>query len=311
MSEKPEPSPFADPQDALQLAQKAPAVLAKSSSVATTFPLSVIGTPESPETWMELSSLFYACLRTGDDKAAHLALEKLTKRFGENNDRVMAMRGLYQEAVAEDDGELQSILQDYNRILSENPVNVPILKRRIALVRAMGREQDAINALVDFVEAFPTDVEGWCELADLYQSQGLGSQAIFCMEEALLSIPNAWNLHARLGELEYMNAAVAGESSEAGQNALAQALQRFSRSIELCDDYLRGYYGLKLVVAKLLQTLGQSKAAPFGREKLQKLDQLATAKLKAIIHTRKARVLRDTDEAEVIAAQALLDKTGS
>ena len=28
---------------------------------------------------------------------------------------------------------------------------------------------------------------------------------------------------------------------------LSEALKRFCRSIELCDDYLRGYYGLKLV----------------------------------------------------------------
>lgn len=31
------------------------------------------------------------------------------------------------------------------------------------------------------------------------------------------------------------------------QKHLAEALKRFSRSVELCDDYLRGYYGLKLV----------------------------------------------------------------
>jgi ER membrane protein complex subunit 2 len=308
MSEKPEPSPFSDPQDALQLARKAPTVLSKSSSIATTFPMSLVGTPESPEAWLELTTLFYACLRTGDDRAAHLALERMTKRFGESNDRVMAMRGMYQEAVAQDEAELRSILQDYNRILSENPVNVPILKRRIALVRSMGREQDAIQSLVDFVEAFPTDVEAWAELADLYQAQGLGAQAVFCLEEALLTVPNAWNLHARLGELEYMNAATAGETSEAGQTALAQAVQRFSRSIELCDDYLRGYYGLKLSVLKLLKTVGQTKAAPFTDEKLQKLDQLASAKLKAIISARKAEAIGDGGEAELIAAQALLDR---
>ena len=28
---------------------------------------------------------------------------------------------------------------------------------------------------------------------------------------------------------------------------LAESMRRFCRSIELCDDYLRGYYGLKLV----------------------------------------------------------------
>lgn len=58
----------------------------------------------------------------------------------------------------------------------------------------MSRVSDAISALVEFVEAFPTDAEAWCELADLYQSQGMSSQAIFCVEEALLTAPNAWNV---------------------------------------------------------------------------------------------------------------------
>ena len=35
------------------------------------------------------------------------------------------------------------------------------------------------------------------------------------------------------------------ESSTA--KVLAESMRRFCRSIELCDDYLRGYYGLKLV----------------------------------------------------------------
>lgn len=309
MATKAEPSPFSDPSNALLLAQKAPTKLAKASSVATSFPMSVIGTPESPETWMQLASLFYACLRTGDDKSAYVCLEKLTQRFGDKNDRVMAMRGMYQEAVAKDENELRNILLDYNKILSENPVNVPILKRRIALVRSLGKEQDAINTLVDFLEAFPTDVEAWCELADLYESQGLGSQAVYCLEEALLTIPNAWNIHARLGELEYMNALASGETSETAQKSLAQAVQRFSRSIELCDDYLRGYYGLKVAVIKLLSTAAQSKTAPFSEEKLRRLDALANRKLKTIIQTRKTKAMRDTDEAEVIAAQALLDRT--
>lgn len=304
-------SPFADPKDALSLARKAPSLLSKTSSIATTFPTSVIGTPESPELWMELASMFYACLRTGDDKSAHLCLEKLTQRFGEKNDRVMAMRGLYQEAVAGGEDELRQILQEYNKMLVDNPVNIPIMKRRIALVRSMGREQDAINALTDFLEAFPTDIEAWCELADLYQTQGLGAQAIFCLEEALLTVPNAWNIHARLGELEYMVAVAAGETSEGAQQGFAQAVQRFSRSIELCDDYLRGYYGLKLTVTKLLSAAKSSKSAPFSQEKLQKLDRLATDKLKAIIKARHARSKAENDEAELIAAQALLDRTSS
>jgi hypothetical protein len=41
---------------------------------------------------------------------------------------------------------------------------------------------------------------------------------------------------------------MAAASNEAGSDKfLAESIRRFCRSIELCDDYLRGYYGLKLV----------------------------------------------------------------
>lgn len=39
-------------------------------------------------------------------------------------------------------------------------------------------------------------------------------------------------------------AAISGDGLE---KLLAESLRRFCRSVELCDDYLRGYYGLKLV----------------------------------------------------------------
>ena len=52
-------------------------------------------------------------------------------------------------------------------------------------------------------------------------------------------------IHARLGEVELMAANVAAEGPT--QKHLVDSLKRFCRSIELCKDYLRGYYGLKLV----------------------------------------------------------------
>lgn len=50
-----------------------------------------------------------------------------------------------------------------------------------------------------------------------------------------------------MGELEYSSVAAGTESAQATQKRLADAVRRFSRSIELCDGYLRGYYGLKIV----------------------------------------------------------------
>lgn len=54
-------------------------------------------------------------------------------------------------------------------------------------------------------------------------------------------------IHAKLGEVLYMAATASGAVEGSAQKYLAEAVKRFSRSIELCDDYLRGYYGLKLV----------------------------------------------------------------
>lgn len=131
----------------------------------------------------------------------------------------------------------------------------------------MGRALEAIEALNKLIDTSPTDAEAWSELGELYISQGMYQQGIFAVEEVLLITPNAWNvckmfarvqlshlfidflqIHARLGEIQYMAAfAAQGGNSSEYERLLAEALRRFCRSIELCDDYLRGYYGLKLV----------------------------------------------------------------
>jgi ER membrane protein complex subunit 2 len=70
----------------------------------------------------------------------------------------------------------------------------PIQKRRIALLRSMDKIPEAITQLVNLLDYSPTDAEAWAELSDLYLSQSLFDQAIFCLEEVLLLNPNAWNV---------------------------------------------------------------------------------------------------------------------
>ena len=65
-----------------------------------------------------------SCLRTGDESSASLCLERLTARFGAENERLMALKGLFEEATSEDEKALQIILSNYETILAENPSNV-------------------------------------------------------------------------------------------------------------------------------------------------------------------------------------------
>ncbi|KAJ5328985.1 Tetratricopeptide-like helical [Penicillium brevicompactum] len=228
---------------ALHLAQQAPAILGQESGSAS-------ASKDTADYYARIEQLLLACLRTGDDQTAQTCLNRLSLRFGPSNERIMGLRGLYEEATAKDQAALEKCLQEYDTTLSQSPVNVPILKRRVALLRSLNRPTDAITALIQLLDAIPTDAEAWCELADLYQSQGLGSQAIFSLEEALLIAPNAWNIHSRLGELLY----IASSDGDAPR-LLGKSVQHFSRSIELCDDYLRGFYGLILPTPKTLERL--------------------------------------------------------
>ena len=303
MSLADEPLTLSDPSSALQLSQQAPQLLANAPPSNELFPLSLLNAPESSDSWASYERLFYASLQAGDDKSAFLLLERLTKRFGADNERVMGMRGLYQEAVAESEEDLRKVLQEYNKILTES-MNVPIHKRRISLIRSMGQYDDAIDLLVNFLEIYPTDAEAWCELADLYQSQGLSSQAIFSLEEALIIMPFAWNIHARLGEVAYITAC-SNENSAASQQLLVDSVQRLSRSIELCNEYVRGYYGLYLASSKLLEVVTSSKKPEGGaisQQTLSRLQERSLSMLKSLVQKRAGQ-----PEADVIAARALID----
>ncbi|KAL8829892.1 MAG: hypothetical protein Q9170_005977 [Blastenia crenularia] len=193
--------------EALSKSQEASQFIKRNAPATSLISFPFLTKNDSAELWTNYENLLYSCLRTGDDRAAHYCLERLASRFGTDDERVMGLRGLYQEAMAEDSPALLEILHQYDEILVQDPSNTPVRKRRVALLRSIAREGDAINALVELLGASPTDIEAWAELADLYTSQGLYQQAEFCLEEILLSTPNAWNVHARLGEILYVSAA--------------------------------------------------------------------------------------------------------
>jgi hypothetical protein len=104
---------------ALHLAQQAPAILGQDSGSSAS--------PSSKDTadyYARIEQLMLACLRTGDDQSAQTCLNRLSLRFGPSNERIMGLRGLYDEATAKDQLALENCLQEYEKILSQSPVNV-------------------------------------------------------------------------------------------------------------------------------------------------------------------------------------------
>ncbi|KAG5914604.1 hypothetical protein E4U42_000406 [Claviceps africana] len=299
------------PAETLKLAQQAPEILRKHPRAFSASPLlSLFSAAETADTWTMYENLMIVCLRTGDDSSARECLERIQIRFGDKHERVLALQGLFKEATASTNDELQKILQEYDALLQDNDANIPIFKRKVALLRSMGKLPEAISTLNSFLDICPTDPEAWSELADMYVSQGLYAQAIYALEEVLVLSPNAWNIHARLGEVSLMAATSAPEGSF---KHYAEAVKRFCRSIELCDDYLRGYYGLKLATDNLLEAIPKSKKAMEGfplpsQETTEKLNRAATEKLAEIVRRNKAqeKLWQGYDAGEITAAQELL-----
>lgn len=107
----------------LQFSQQTPSILGSQLTSETSLLALSTSASDNPENYKTIERLFLTCLQTGDDKSAQLCLDQLTKRFGSRNERVMGFRGLYEEATAENT-PLEKCLHEYEKILSENPVNV-------------------------------------------------------------------------------------------------------------------------------------------------------------------------------------------
>jgi ER membrane protein complex subunit 2 len=119
------PPAHLSPNVALQLSQQAPGLLRTTPSSLSSYSLSSLwATPESPELWTTYENLMLSCLRTGDEVSAKLCLDRLTERFGMDNERILALSGLYDEATAPNEEELKKTLENYDIILRRNPTNM-------------------------------------------------------------------------------------------------------------------------------------------------------------------------------------------
>jgi ER membrane protein complex subunit 2 len=113
------PQSHLSPGEARQIAQQAIPILKSNPKAFSSSPLlSLFSAQETPELWIIYENLLLACLRTSDDESAHKCLERLVLRFGDDNERIMALKGLVKEAEAQHSGELEKILNEYDQILA-------------------------------------------------------------------------------------------------------------------------------------------------------------------------------------------------
>ena len=109
---------------ALSVSQQTAQHLQTYGAVNSLISIPFLTRADSFDVWDTYEKLLISCLQIGDDESAHKCLEKLIARFGATNERVMGLRGLYQEAVAEGPSALEKILKKYDDALAADPVNM-------------------------------------------------------------------------------------------------------------------------------------------------------------------------------------------
>lgn len=113
------------PAEVLEIAQRAPEILRRNPKAFSASPLlNLFSAPETAHLWTIYENLMLSCLQVGDDTAAHECLRRLVIRFGDKDERIMALQGLAKEAAASSDSELGAVLDEYEALLKQNGANI-------------------------------------------------------------------------------------------------------------------------------------------------------------------------------------------
>ncbi|PPQ95542.1 hypothetical protein CVT26_008567 [Gymnopilus dilepis] len=136
------------------------------------------------EGWAFLEQLALAAIDVGRLDVADRCLKQLGQKFP-GSPRVDVLTGIRMEATESP----STVLNYYDELLRASPSNAAIWKRRISVLRRVGKIDKAVEELNEYLDTFYTDLEGWLELADVHSSCNQYQFALQALSHALLLSP--------------------------------------------------------------------------------------------------------------------------
>ncbi|KAI9347933.1 hypothetical protein DFJ73DRAFT_835875 [Zopfochytrium polystomum] len=209
--------------------------------------------------------LFIAALDVDDLKKARLFLDKITRRFPQpkgsattsspaspasapasatssDSKPISARLQRLVGMLAEAEGDFTKAIKIYEAVLQQDEAAASVRKRLVAVHVARGDRTQAIELLVNYLDHFMQDAEGWTQLAELYMAEGMFQQAAFCIEELLLLKPASHLVQLRYADLL---------KTMGGKDPLA--LKYYCAALEVASDNVRALYGIRLLCKDLLE----------------------------------------------------------
>lgn len=207
------------------------------------------------ELWVLYEQVCLAALDCCRLDLAEECLIALHKQFPRSS-RVNKLQGMYHEARG-DYGNAETL---YNAMLKDDPSNLIIRKRLIAIKKASNKYEETIEQLNLYLNDFMADQEAWMELSELYIHQQEFPKAAFCMEEMILSHPHNHLYHQRYAEIQF----TIGTSE-----SIEKAKKYFAQALKLDPSNMRALYGLFLTSSNT----AQNKSATGTKKKSISLSQ--------------------------------------
>lgn len=216
---------------------------------------------------------FYLSLLSNRDVEAKTCLDRIIDKFGDqDSQRTAILKATYLEATLDTKTAI-----DY---LSKRTKNELLcLKKRVALSKRTTSQADYIKALNGYLNITPLDTEVWYELAETYYEIGHYEKAVYALQEILIILPFAYNIFARVGEIEH-----AIFKRDGDVETLVSSIKHFLRSVELSANYVRGWSGV-YITSKELSGL-DAKKLKGAKINHTKLREVSATKLKDIITTK-------------------------
>ena len=194
------------------------------------------------ELWVLYEQVCIAAFDCNRMDLAISCLQALDKQFPTGN-RILKLKAMRKEALQQY-GDAERI---YCVMLEDDPANLQVRKRVIAMKKAQNQIDETIEALNSYLKEFMGDQEAWMELCELYIQHQEYPKAAFCMEELILSHPHNHLYHQRYAEIHFTIGTA---------DSMEKAKKYFAQALKLDPNNVRALYGLFLSTSKSLNVKG-------------------------------------------------------
>ncbi|KAF9011823.1 hypothetical protein BDQ17DRAFT_1272178 [Cyathus striatus] len=227
--------------------------------------------------WAFLEQLALASIDVGRLDIADECLRQLFNKFP-NSPRVAVLSGIRREAT----DPPEQVLKYYDDLLKMDDTNAAAWKRRISILRRIGKIEKAVQELAQFLDTFYTDADGWLELADIYSSCNQYTHALEALSHALALSPQNPFTVLQFAETAYTS------------GDLPLALKMFLVVIDMSESDIqapqdnppsgicvRAWWGIKLCSRRLMESRSHPGSASDTRlpKNLNLIDELATERV--------------------------------